>query len=270
MHLAIVTLLLLAASAPAQTRQDYDRAQCRLSFGNSVRDLAAVTALRVQTCHRQRMQGKLSPAIACNDPSTWSAAGYPTGAATMARDLSRYAAESAHCSAGIATPPDAGYSHCPAPCQQLPVTSFAELGECLACVTFSAGLPALSDLLGTPPAPGVRAPRKCQETIGRGVVRYVNKRMNLQHGCQFLKEVAKAELVSSDCRDASGANHPYSARSERAGAKLRKQIERRCATADTIAALDTCAGDSAGLAACVLAAADAWTDTLFDSIYPTL
>ena len=40
---------------------------------------------------------------------------------------------------GITSPGEVGHTSCPAPCDSMPVGTFAELGECLKCVTMSAG-----------------------------------------------------------------------------------------------------------------------------------
>lgn len=265
--LALLFLLFVhLPSAAAQTV--VDRAQCRLSFGNSVRSRATFTGIRVEICQRQRLLGKIDAGIDCNDPSTWELSGYAEGVKAMARSLSRFTAESAVCSPGVTATSEVGYGSCPAPCAGLPTSTFPELGVCLECVVQATALPVFQTTLGVPPLPAAKVVRKCQEAIGRGIVRYLNKRMVLQHGCQFLKEVAKPGWEGVDCTDLDQPTHPYVLRSQRGRAKLQGQIARRCGTVALGVDLDTCGTDAVTEAACVLAVVDAWSNTLHTALYP--
>lgn len=270
MRIALGLLSLLLLSLPASAHEIADRAQCRLSFGNSVRKLTTATAIRIEVCHRKRMKGAIPASVDCNDPSTWSAAGYLDGADGFVRDLARYAAESASCTRGITAPSEVGYASCAAPCDGLPMSTFAEVGDCLQCLGSDQQLFHQAELLGAPPAPADKLARKCQETIGRGIVRYLNKRMNLQHGCQFLKDISDPAFAGLDCSNVDDPAHPYAARSQRARVKLGNQIARRCSTIDLAVVLDSCSGDASGETACVLDALDEWTATLLPAIFPPL
>jgi len=245
-----------------------DRAQCRLSFGNSVRTRSTFTAIRVEICHRKQMLGKIDAAVDCNDPTTWAGSGYEEGVKAMARSLSRFEAESALCSPGVTTTSEVGYASCPAPCAALPTGTFPELGVCMACLVQASALSVAQTTLGTPPLPASKTTRKCQEAVGRGIVRYLNKRMVLQHGCQFLKEISKPGWESLDCTDLDQPTHPYVLRSQRARVKFQGQLDRRCGAVVFATELDTCGTDPATEASCVLAAVDTWSNTLHSALYP--
>lgn len=263
-------VLAVPAAGAAQGHYLSDQAQCRLSFGNSVRDLASVTALRVEICHRNRMKGTVPVSVNCSDPATWAGAGYTDGAEGRQRDLDRFAAESAFCSPGITTPAEVGYTSCPAPCGALPVTTFPELGECLECFTAAGALVVMQDAHGTPPAPSLKGPRKCLEAVGRGIVRYINKRMLRQHTCQFLKDIGEPGYDAVQCAHTNNPSHPDYERAQRTVEKIRNQITRRCAEVDFATTLDTCGTEPVSEHACVISLVDDWTADLMTALYPPL
>lgn len=266
--LAVLLLSAGAGSAAAQTHYQTAQALCRISIGSSTRDLAAEAALRIGACHRLRLKGDLAASVDCNAPSTWQAGGYPDGAAAMARDLARFEAQAAECAPGISTPDEVGFATCPAPCDALPMTTFAEVGACIQCLNTATALPALTTIHGTPPTPATREPRKCLEVIARGAVRYINQRMKHQHDCQFLQD--SGGLMGVDCADTHNPNHPYYTRDQRSVDKLRNQIAKRCATINIPATLDTCGTEPTSVHTCVTSLIDQWTDVLKVALYPPL
>ena len=267
-YAASVVVLLSALGAPVWGYPLGDRALCRLSFGNTVRQRVAAITVQVGHCHRDRFLGRLSESVSCSDPSTWAASHYDAGVATLARQLERMLAQSRQCSARVATPAEIGQSSCPAPCAALPTTTFPELGVCMECLTQASALTAMPPTLGSPPLPATKAARICQQNIARGMVIYMNKRMKLQDDCQFLKEINDPAYAGVDCTDVSQPTHPYYARAQRAVDKLRLQISGRCETVMLATELDTCASDAQAESSCVLAAADQWTDTMMAALYP--
>jgi len=262
--LAVALLVTLphTASGDEATR----RALCRLSFGNTVRQRVAFVSTQVWLCHHRRLLGRIPASIDCSDMSTWDGAAYTDGVEALARGLQRTLAQSEACT--VPTTSEVGYTSCPAPCAGLPTTTFPELGLCMECLTQASALTALQDTLGMPPVGAGRAPHACQQIIARSMIIYLNKRMKMQHDCQVLKEVQKPGFVGVDCGDIHQPTHPYITRAQRALEKITRNITRRCAPVMLASELDTCGTDAASEAACVVDAANQWTNTLMTALYP--
>ncbi len=260
--------LLNIVSSPAFGYPLGDRALCRLSFGNTVRQRVAVITVQMGLCHRDRLLGRIPDSVSCSDPATWAASNYEAGVAALARQLARMQAQSRQCSARVETTAEIGHTGCPAPCEALPTTTFPELGACMECLIQASALTSMPPTLGSPPLPATKAARICEQNIARGMVIYMNKRMKLQHDCQFLKEINDPEYAGVDCADLNQPTHPYYARAQRAVDKLRLQITGRCEAVMLATELDTCGADVAAESSCVLAAADQWTDTMMAALYP--
>lgn len=267
---AVLLALLLAAPALAADRVAADKGQCRLSFARSLRALSVSLAFRAGLCHRDRLQQKIDAGVDCNDPWSWTPANYAYGAGRVAHDLSRFAAESEFCTPTITTTAEVGYTSCPAPCDALPVTSFPELGACLACIARDATPAFLGAIVGTPPVSGDRDARRCLIAVGHNVSRYLHKRKKLQNGCEFLTEIEKDGFVGVDCVDIGAPGHPYSLRINRLRARVVDQVRRKCDGVDLAASLDLCADDAAAAGACVAGLVDAWAAAIHPSAFPPL
>lgn len=249
-------------------RQAVDNGQCRLSFGRSVRALSVAMAFDAGVCHRDRLRGKIDSSIDCNDPWSWQAAGYARGSKRALSKIARFHKESKHCTAGVVETSTVGYDiPCPAPCAGLPTATFAEVGVCLECVLQDGVRTGLGAILGSPEAPATRDGKKCQTAMGRGVARYLHKRMKLQNTCEFKKDVGVEEFATIDCTDIGTEGHPFAHRNNRMRASIASQISRRCAAVDQ---LDGCADDAAGAAECVPAIVESWADTVHPAAWPPL
>ena len=271
-HKLALSLLIFVLPLPALAadREAADKGQCRLSFARSLRALSVSLAFRSGLCHRDRLKEKLAADIDCNDPWSWTPEAYPRGAGRVAHDLSRFAAESEFCTPTVKTTAEVGYLSCPAPCAALPVTSFPELGDCLACIAADASPTYMAALVGTPPVSGDRNALRCQIAVGHNVSRYLHKRKKLQNGCEFLTEIAKDGFVGVDCVDIGAPGHPYERRINRLRARVVDQVRRKCAKADLAATLALCDDDVTAAGECVASLVDAWAAQIHPSAFPPL
>ncbi len=257
--------LLITLTANAFTTPE---AQCRLKAGTAYRAYGRDYAVRATKCHRDRMLGKLSPAADCDDPSTWAANGLTKDVAGLAAAEQRLRDVVNSCSPDILTPASLGYTTCPAPCDGVAVTTFDDLGECLYCLTDDCLRGAIESTYGVPPLLLEKEPRKCQERVGRDLVKYFNKRAVTEQICEFRKELGEDDYVGVDCTDFGDPLHPLAPRIERALAKLEKQVAKRCAGVDIGAQLDSCGTDVASEQLCLEAAVEQCTSRLFGAAYP--
>lgn len=269
-YVMMIALFSLGGGFPTQNREIYDKGQCRLSYGRSIRVISVALSLRVQSCHRERLRGNVPATVDCSDPWSWQAGGYAVGHAGLVHDLRRYDAESKECTATVNTPDQVGYLTCPAPCDAIPITNFAAFGDCLECHNQPVAVNAWKTALGFPPVSGDGPAINCQAAIGRSVVRYVGKRMKLQTGCEFKHEVSKDGYENLTCIDIGAPAHPLATRINRFRARLIDLISRRCAGVDAGALLDTCGSDGASIGLCVVTAVEQWTATVHTPTYPPL
>jgi hypothetical protein len=246
------------------------KAQCRLTVGTSIRHYASALLIRIGKCHHLRLGAKIPATVDCNAPASWAAAGYAAGAAAWQRDRERLRSQMAECRPTPQTPPEVGYTTCPAPCAGLPAGTFPEVGACLECLADACVLAAAQDVLGVPPLPIDSAARKCQATVGRRMVVYLNKTMLMQQDCEFRKEVQQPLFTDATCIDLDDAAHPYATKIGRARDKVAGQVGRRCSSVDLEGSLDTCGTDPVGEGACAMAAIDQCSGALFEGVYPPL
>jgi hypothetical protein len=262
---AIAGVVLTAGAASAFTATE---AQCRLKAGTAYRAYGRSYAVRAGKCHRDRMSGKLPPAIDCDDPSTWVANGFVKGYDGLVAAEQRLRDGVNSCSPDIAVPASLGYTSCPAPCAAINIASFDDLGECLFCLTDDCLRGAVDTVFGVPPLPITKLPQKCQERVGRDLVIYFNKRSVTEQICELRKELGKHNYVGLDCTDFGNPLHPLAPRIQRATDKLDKLVAKRCAGVDLVADLDTCGTDIAAEQACLKNAVEQCTQSLFEAAYP--
>lgn len=260
--------LLMLSAGPALGQLPANKAQCRLKAGTAYRAYGRALALRATICHRLRMSGKLPPAVICEDPSTWSANGFGKAFEGLQREQQRLRATVNSCSPDILTPASLGYGSCPAPCGAISIASFNDLADCLQCLTDDCIGGAVLATYGVPPLPIARAPRKCQERVGRDLVIYFNKLSKTEHVCQLRKDLNKHNYVGLDCTDFSNPLNPLAPNVARAQAKLQSAIARRCAGVDLATQLDSCGTDVPSEQACLQMQVEQCTDLLFGAAYP--
>lgn len=262
----LATTILVQAPASAMTARD---AVCRLKVGTAVRKYGGYLSVRVAYCHQQRVRDVLTPSINCNDPETWGS-DFLRGANFIVVDAekARKIINSCNPDASIA---GLGYTSCPAPCGSLPVGTYDELAECMRCLTYDEVTTAAQSVFGTIPMPIEKAPRDCQERLGRSLTTYYNKLTFFQHTCQYKKERGDAEFAAVDCDDLDNVLHPSYTRMQGVIFKINALIEKRCGTVpDLDTVLNSCATTSGGLQTCLKSSVYGGAASLFTSIYPTV
>lgn len=265
-----LAVLTMGSGFPTVNREISDKAQCRMSYGRSVRVLSVSVSLRVVLCHRERLRGNVPPSVDCSDPWSWESAGYAEGAYGLTHDLYRYDLESENCTATVDTPDQVGYLSCPAPCDAIAIANFSDVGDCFVCLDQPNAVTAWQTMLGTPPVTGDKKAEACQSAIGRAIVRYAHKRMKLQAGCEFKREVSKDGYENFDCVDIGAPTHPLGNRISRFRARMVDMLTRRCGTPNVASLLDTCGADGAAIGECVAQGIELWADTVHPPIYPPL
>ena len=105
-------------------------AKCQKALAMGVRRVTGAALRSIEKCHRARMRGAMATMGDCNDPSQ------STGASL--ERLQRAVAKLPHLAeracAADGTPASLGYDPCPAPCGSVAISTYADVGECLACL----------------------------------------------------------------------------------------------------------------------------------------
>ena len=258
--------LLAPALAGAQLTEPKDK-QCRLKTAEAARGHALFLTKRVGYCHQQRLRGRIPAAVDCNDPSTWAANGFQRGVDLENKALVRLAKRVATCKA---TRPlaDLGYGACPAPCGAITITDIDSLTACVRCKVEDCTLGAVANVFGTPDLAQERPAKKCQERAGRHLTLYLKNRGFFQNVCEYARSVERRGFETADCIDTEDSSHPFFTRLSRFKAKQDNVLLRRCGDVDVAGELTSCAGDAAGLVACVAAEVQACTDEFFALAFP--
>lgn len=265
--LALVCACALPAAAAAQfTSRD---AACRYKVAQATRNYSALLVERALLCHKQRAGGRLPAGIDCNDPSTWAANGFSRGAYLHQkdRDLHRDKVEGCNPDApGLAA---LGYASCPAPCDGIALTGFADLSACTLCLADDCMLDAMQTVYGTTPLPVVKPAAKCVERAGRHLETYFNARTYMQQKCQVKKDKGYAGWTGvPDCGDLDDPAHPFHADNLAYRAKRDEVLARRCGDVHVAADTGTCGSDAATLATCASAAAEQCSNEMFPQVFP--
>ena len=264
--IATVAALLAVSPATAQLTEPKDK-QCRLKVAEAARGHALFLTKRIGYCHQQRLKGRISPAVDCNDPSTWAANGFQRGVDLEFKALARLADRVATCKP-TGTLADLGYGACPAPCGSITVTDIDSLTACVRCKAEDCTLAAAQSIFGTPALDQARPARKCQERAGRHLTLYLKNRGFFQNVCEYARSVERRGFATADCVAIEDSEHPFFSRLSRFKLKQDNVLTRRCAAVDVGAELTSCAGDAAGLVNCVATEVQACTDGLFAMAFP--
>lgn len=259
---------LSASSSGAQLVEPKDK-QCRLKTAEAARGHALFLTKRIGYCHQQRLKGRISPAVDCNDPSTWAANGFERGVDLETKALARLADRVATCKP-TGTLADLGYGACPAPCGAITITDIASLTQCVRCKSEDCTLAAARSIFGTPSLAMERAPQKCQERAGRHLTLYLKNRGFFQNVCEYARSVARRGFETADCIDTESSEHPFFSRLSRFKLKQDNVLIRRCADVDVAVDLSSCGSDAAGLVGCIAAEVQACTDELFRMAFPAV
>lgn len=267
---AVVAVLWLSASNRPVAAIEAADAHCRYKIANVARTYLNHLAQRINTCHQRRMRGKLPAGLDCNDPATWAANGYATGAHKMQTSLNRITELAGSCNPVGDTPASVGYSACPAPCGALPVSTFPEVAACMKCVVDGCLLPAAQQIYGTVPLPVSYLARQCQQVMGIKLEEYTTKRLFLEASCRYNQERGKPSLQGFDClADLDNPATVMSVVHRRLLNDFTSRITNRCAlVADLAGELDSCASDAATAVSCVFALTSSCADTVYEASMP--
>ncbi len=232
----------------ASAQHTRDETKCRKRIGGGVRLLSNTIVKESLKCHRQRLSGALPPATDCNNP-----AGLPEKVARARAILAKLTERGCR----DLVPAQNSYLVCPAPCGTIAISNYADVADCMRCVTEDRVGAALSAAYGAPPLPSSSAATHCQNDIGNALRGYLITRMKEQQKCQQGEDRSP---IGTDCQTADQRN------------KINRALTRAqsiiagCEPA-AFADLDSCGTDIASVQACVAAEATLDADTLFDAVY---
>ncbi len=265
-HLVLVCSALLALSMVPERGQaalTVEEAACRKALAAGVRKLVVTVMREKGRCHESRMQGAVAASVDCNDDAQLS----PKAQAKIAKVATKIDAYGqSKCAAAGVTPAAIGFDVCRAPCDAIVPTTYAGMASCLTCLALSEATIATQTAYGTYPDPPVVGPGTleltCQKSANAALVKYQFARMNEQHKCQYLKDLAKPPTSPLlDCRIAD-----LKGKANGALIKMNQKIPSRCSNA-TLGALASCGATLPDELECLATTAAAVTNQVFADIY---
>ena len=221
---------------------------CRKRIGGGVRRLSDTIIKESLKCHRGRLSGALPPAADCNDP-----AALPAKVAHARANLAKLTQRG--CASGL--PADNGYLVCPVPCGAIAISDYADVADCMTCLTEDRVAAALASANGAPPLPSSSEATRCQNDIGKALRGYFITRMKEQQKCQLGEDHSP---TGADCRTVDQRN-------KISQALTRAQAVIAGCDPTALAGLDSCGADIASEQACLAAESTLDADTLFDAVY---
>jgi len=246
-----IALPLEATRAEAQLSAAETR--CRRVLHNGAQRYYRTLLSKQASCHRLRMIGKLSPLRDCNDPNR-----LPSGLILSVLETHMQRRAQNACSG----PPAAmGFETCEAPCGNINIRTFADVGRCNACLVRRQGEITTRSLFGTPPVFGSNTREvRCQMSVGEETVRFVTSLLTSQWRCQFLQDRG-AISAGIDCTrfDLFGIYL-------RAREILDRRIPEIC-RGSMIARLDGCS-TSPDVLNCITDESSEGADLIFRSVFP--
>jgi len=163
-------------------------------------------------------------------------------------------------------PGDYGYLSCPVPCSALPVGTWPDLAECLACAVENAILDATNDAYGNPgPAPPLAAEDlKCQDTVGDVLDKIVGTDVREIVKCQQGADAGNLSPPDGTfCKDADLKGKRAATASK--GTQL---IVADCTNADLVN-LESCGLEESGEATCIVEdVAPTASAAIADALFP--
>lgn len=252
MLLAAISLPTTVLPDPAHAQASIQNTRCRRALHSGMQRLFRTTLAKQASCHRQRMLGKFSPLRNCTNPDT-----LPNSQIldVIEGHLLRRARNSCD-----GTPASLGYKSCDAPCANIPIVTFTDVGRCIGCLAKEEARVTTQDLYGTPPVPGRNTDAvRCQTTIGADNIRYATSLLTSQRRCQYLQDRG-AFPASVDCR-----RDDVFFMFQRAREVLTRRMEDVCDFQQT-STLDGCKKESNTLD-CIIDRARTSTDVLYRQVY---
>ena len=216
---------------PAHGGELSGAAKCQKALATGVRRVTGAALRGVEKCHRARMRAASPTTGDCNDPSQ------STGASLerLQRAVAKLPNLAERGCAAAGPPASLGYDPCPAPCGAVAISTYADVGECLACLAQDRTRTVAVSIFGQPLSPGMRTPETvCHAALVRATRKYIAKRMSAQQRCKT--DEANGAPIGTDCRDGD-----YRSEISQAWAQLQSAVSNggSCPAASLVA-LDLC------------------------------
>ncbi len=254
-----ILALTLLASAPAQA---YDKTELKCR-GTIVKGFAKANATAEKVligCHAGKAKGKVAAGVDCNDISAADNKGkFAKAAGKVTSGVTK------KCPASMDADLLDNYLGCPEPCGTstgvgAAIDSYAEMGQCMACLASSMAEDNVEALLGSPSGLD-KGQGKCHAAIGKGYTKLVATAAKERTKCQ-------AGQDKTGNHDTSGcATYDGKGKIGKALAKAVKGVDKKC-TADHLAAIDSCSSAStSALKTCLASQATGAGEDLYDTAY---
>ncbi len=257
---AAVIIIASGAGSPAHAAFNPAQQKCRDTVAKNAAKLAKVINKTLVACHKGRSsQG--SP-IDCNFISNDSD---PKDKTTKAENKLRalVGGASDKC-APAGSPADVGYSSCPAPCAgAVPsITTFADVAECVICLTRSSAQSLRLDGQGSPIVPLNPAEATCHNELGRNQTKLYDKVLKERIKCQK-KADKNGELDTTSCEGIDPKSKIAKTRGKAEG-----KVLSRCSSPVDLLELDSCSDASLSiLNQCLFNDAETRGEDLFKQLY---
>lgn len=250
--LALVVAALFEAR-PAEAQLSVSDTRCRRALHSGAQRFYRTILAKQAACHRQRMVGKLSARRDCNDPDSLPS--------SQILDLIESHLVRRASNACDGSPRRLGIEGCLAPCQNVPVVNFGDVGRCLACQAKAQAEATSEETYGTPPVfDNNNSAVQCQNSIGGDTIRYATSLMTSHRNCQFLEDRGTIQALY-DCR-----TYDLFGIFSRAREIVQRRMDVRCTTAST-QLLDGCSDAGGDEVECIIKASDQATEVLFNQVY---
>lgn len=258
--MAVTVLLFANAHAEAFHVASYDKFElkCRNTIAKTFTKAVSLGQKTIATCHKSR--DKSGTVVDCNLLDLGNAD--PKGKFAKARTKLTDGIGKACIAAGIDGDVLTEYVSCPEPCGTNlalpnPLASYAQLGQCLACVAKETAQDYGSATLGAPVVPLASPDQLCRKSIGKFYGKVLKTALKDRTKCQLSAEKDGAvHLDTTGCVSADSKGKISAAL-----VKAEAGIDSTCAAA-TLSNLDSCAATTlADLKNCL----DTETDAMIDA-----
>jgi len=262
---AFAAVFIVAMASPA-IALDAGANKCRSSIAKAYGKLISTTGKTLQSCHKSRDLAKIVVAD-CN--------AYPADAANV--DPKGKIATAAGKLADAITKSCVGqdellradyYTSCPEPCATQigtanPMTTWTEVGDCLACVGSSMVVDMYASAMGVPTLPLSSDDAKCHSAIGKGYQKYMDALIKGRQSCQ-----GSEDKINNDWLAPCNTSDPKG-KGAKMLTKANDGIEKSCATTTAdLGKMDSCANTSWGdLKTCLGSAFDVGAAAGFKNSY---
>jgi hypothetical protein len=266
---SIASALVAALPASGSAALNPADVKCRKQIAIGVRKLVQTLTKEQANCHRGRMQGSVLIDTNCSDPFALP------GAAKVQREIDKLVTRTEVGCLAASTPQQNGFTICEGPqeCQQIGITDYGSVADCLACQTRDRVLDEATAVFGSglgPPAPpdATSELSSCQTKVAKAARTYFKKRMLQQQKCQSAVDAGTLTLPAG----ASCKTHDPKGKIAKALEAMKLQIA-KCSDIDFLnlipfqEELNSCGTSVFTEQNCVKASVESNADTLFDDVF---